>query len=87
MDRSEKTAWLIAGTLVGAAVALLYAPQPGDEARRYLRKNVGKGLREITDQGRAWYEHGAAIADDAADLFDGPVPTRGREFLPRTLRV
>ena len=51
------------GAVAGAAVALLYAPAPGEETRGYLgrrardsRDRARDAAREATDQGREFYE-------------------------------
>jgi gas vesicle protein len=45
----------LAGAVAGAAVALLYAPGPGDETREYLGRRVREGrdkAADLTRQGR-----------------------------------
>jgi gas vesicle protein len=47
------------GALVGAAVALLYAPASGDETRRKLAKKAREGrdtLESVVERGREAYE-------------------------------
>jgi hypothetical protein len=46
-DSSVK--WLFWGALLGAGVALLYAPRSGDETRRSLRRRMRK-LRAMTEE-------------------------------------
>lgn len=38
------------GTLVGSAVALLFAPQPGAALRRDLGDRIGQAKQRLTDQ-------------------------------------
>jgi len=83
MDNSPKLVWFLTGAALGAAVALLYAPQSGKDTRRYLGKKARKGhaavadvSREALDKGRELYERGRKMADDAADLFE-----RGRRLV------
>jgi len=83
MDNSPKLVWFLTGAALGAAVALLYAPQSGKDTRRYLGKKARKGReavtevsREALDKGRELYERGRKMADDAADLFE-----RGRRLV------
>ncbi|MFN2448088.1 MAG: YtxH domain-containing protein [Vicinamibacterales bacterium] len=47
------------GALVGAALALLFAPAKGDETREYLGQKAREGrdkARETVDQGREYYD-------------------------------
>jgi gas vesicle protein len=46
-DTSAK--WLFWGALLGAGVALLYAPSSGEETRRHLQRNLWK-LRAMTEE-------------------------------------
>lgn len=83
MDNSGKLVWFLTGAALGAAVALLYAPQSGKDTRRYIgkkarqgREAVGDVSREALDKGRDLYEKGRKMADEAADLFE-----RGRRLV------
>jgi len=76
-------AWFILGAAVGAAVALLYAPQSGRETRDYLTRKTEEGRelltekgREVADKGRELYDRGKDLADEAADIFE-----RGRKLV------
>ncbi len=82
-DNSSKLVWFLAGTAIGAAIALLYAPESGAETRKKIGKKTEAGRealaessREIVDRGRDLYDKGRKIADEAADLFD-----RGRKLV------
>lgn len=82
-DNSNKVVWFLTGAAIGAAVALLYAPQSGEETRRQLRQKADEGReqltesgRELVDRGRDLYEKGRSMADEAADMFD-----RGRRMV------
>ena len=82
-DNSNKVVWFLTGAAIGAAVALLYAPQTGEETRRQLRQKAEEGHgqftesgRELVDRGRDLYEKGRAMADEAAEMFD-----RGRRMV------
>jgi gas vesicle protein len=48
---SAKGIWIAFGLGVsaGAAVALLYAPQPGVKTRRQLRRNMDEGVEYLED--------------------------------------
>ncbi len=74
-------AWFLTGAALGAATALLLAPQTGDETREYLRKRaeegrgqLGRSGREALGRGRELYDRGKELADDAAEMFE-----KGRE--------
>ena len=82
-DNSNKVVWFLTGAAIGAAVALLYAPQSGEETRRQLRQKADEGREQLTesgrdlvDRGRDLYEKGRTMADEAADMFD-----RGRRMV------
>jgi len=82
-DNGAKLVWFIAGTAIGAAVALLYAPAPGYETRRRLVEKTDQGRQILADQGRDLYERGREmydrgrkLADEAADMFE-----RGRKLV------
>jgi len=70
-------AWFLAGAAIGAAVALLYAPQPGHETREALRRRaleererLAKSGREAMERGRDLYERGKGLADEASQRFE-----------------
>jgi gas vesicle protein len=76
-DNGERIMWFAVGAAIGAAVALLYAPQSGDRTRRLISRKAKEGRdvlsdsgRELLDRGRDLYEKGRRVADDAADLFE-----------------
>ena len=84
-NNSDKLIWFLAGSALGAAIALLYAPQSGEETRRTLGKQARKGRRvledvgeDLADRGRGLYEKGRRIADDAADMIE-----RGKRIIER----
>ena len=83
MEKSDRLVWFLTGAALGAAVALLYAPQSGKDTRRYISKKakhgreaIGEVSREALDKGRELYQKGRKMADDAADLFE-----RGRRLV------
>jgi gas vesicle protein len=76
MGNSTKIVWLITGAAIGAAIALLYAPQSGKETRHYIRKKARQGGEVVAETGRDLYEKGRRVADDAAELFE-----RGRRLV------
>jgi gas vesicle protein len=85
MERSDSNAtvvWLLCGAILGAAVALLLAPESGKRTRRKLASQAKRGSKvlsessqEIIEKGRELYERGRELAEEAADMFE-----RGRQI-------
>jgi gas vesicle protein len=82
-DNGEKFVWFLAGATVGAAVALLYAPQSGERTRRLIGRKLVDGRdalsengADLIDKGRELFEKGRRVADEAAEMFE-----RGRQMV------
>lgn len=82
-DSGISVAWFLVGAAVGAAVALLYAPQSGKETRKLLAKKTEQGRealadsgKEVLDRGKELFDRGRELADEAADIFE-----RGRKLV------
>ena len=65
------------GALTGAAVALLFAPASGEEAREFLGQKAREGkakARDAMDQGREYYnsqrENLATAVERGREAFD-----------------
>ncbi len=76
-DTGTVMIWFVGGALLGAAVALLLAPEAGEQTRRKLafqaergRKAFTDSSQEIVDRGRELYEKGREIAEEAAEMFE-----------------
>jgi gas vesicle protein len=76
-------AWFLTGAFIGAAAAILYAPQSGKQTRQYLsyktqqgREAVESAGQDIADASKDMFERGRKLVDDAADLFE-----RGRKLV------
>ncbi len=74
---SNSMAWFLAGAAIGAAIALLYAPQPGRETREAIRKRaldererLARSGREAMERGRDLYERGKGLADEASQRLE-----------------
>ncbi len=79
---SSHLVWFLAGIGVGAATALLLAPQSGRETRRMLVQGAERGREYLSEQtedvrerSRELYERGRDAAEDAAE--------RGRKLYER----
>ncbi len=79
----SKIVWFLTGAVIGAAVALLYAPRTGKETRRVIAETASRGKdrvaetsKDIVGAGRDVYERGRKLVEDAADLFE-----RGRKLV------
>jgi len=82
-ESTNTLAWFLTGAVIGATVALLYAPKSGKETRQFLadttqkgKDAVAEGGQNIVDAGRDMFERGRKLVEDAADLFD-----RGRKLV------
>jgi gas vesicle protein len=79
-EDSNRLAWFLTGAIIGATIAILYAPKSGRDARQYItdksRDALGDTGKNIVDAGREMFERGRQLVDDAADLFE-----RGRKLV------
>jgi gas vesicle protein len=77
---SNRLAWFLTGALIGATVAVLYAPKSGKDTRQYLsdksRDAVGDSGKNFLEAGKEMFERGRKLVDDAAYLFE-----RGRKLV------
>jgi gas vesicle protein len=79
----SRIAWFFTGALIGATIAILYAPKSGKETRQYIAEKGQKGREavetagdNILDASRDVFERGRKLVEDAADLFE-----RGRKIV------
>jgi gas vesicle protein len=70
-------AWFLTGAIIGATIAILYAPKSGKDTRKYIsdvtqqsRDAVTDTSKDIVDAGKEMFERGRKLVEDAADLFD-----------------
>ena len=75
--------WFALGTVLGAAIAILYAPKAGADTREMLGSKVDEGQKAFSETGKDLvekskdlYERGRQIAEEAAELFE-----RGRQLV------
>ena len=74
---SNRIAWFLTGVLVGATVAILYAPKSGRDTRQYITGGAQRGAdavtdktKELTDASRDMFDRGRKVVEDAAELFE-----------------
>jgi gas vesicle protein len=80
MDKNrnlEMMVWLAGGVALGAAVALLLAPDTGSRTRQKLVEQAEEGGRsllgssqDLIAKGRDLFEQGRGIVEDTAKLLD-----------------
>ena len=83
-NNSSKVVWFLAGAAVGSALALLFAPQSGEETRALikdksieLRDKAGASAEEVIARAEA----AAAEARTRAEELAREVRTRGKDVL------
>jgi gas vesicle protein len=82
-DYVSKVAWFLTGAVIGATVAILFAPKSGKDTRKMIGDTTQRGKdavtetsRDVVEAGRDMFERGRKLVDDAADLFE-----RGRKLV------
>ena len=80
---ASSVAWFVTGALIGATVAVLYAPKSGKDTRKFIadRAQQGKEAVEsasdnIVDSSKEMFDRGRKLVEDAAELFE-----RGRKLV------
>ena len=86
MTQEEGTstlAWFLTGVVIGAVVAVLYAPKSGKDTRQFISEKTQQGKdavtetsKDVVEAGKEMFERGRKLVEDAADLFD-----RGRKLV------
>jgi gas vesicle protein len=76
-DSVSRLAWFLTGAVIGAAVAILYAPQSGKDTRKYIADKAQQGRQamadtsqDIVEASREMFDRGRRLVDEASDLFD-----------------
>ena len=72
-----------AGAALGATIALLYAPQAGQETRKKIKgaarlgaDRVAQSGEQIAELGRELVQRGKQLTDEASNMFE-----RGRKLI------
>lgn len=76
-NNGGKLTWFFAGAAIGAAIALLYAPESGHVTRRKIgrkldehRDKLAESGREVFDRGKEFLDKGRRIADEASEVLE-----------------
>jgi gas vesicle protein len=76
-DSVSRLAWFLTGAVIGATVAILYAPKSGKDTRKFIvdraeqgRQAVASTSQDIVDASRDMFERGRKLVDEASELFD-----------------
>lgn len=87
MNNSNKMLWFVAGASIGATLAILFAPQSGEETRHFLGEQARKGRDKLADASRGAYsksrelfDRGRDLADEAADMMEEGMDRARRTF-------
>jgi gas vesicle protein len=82
-EGTSRFAWFLTGVVIGATVAVLYAPKSGKDTRHYISEKthqskdaVAETGRDVVDASKEMFDRGRKLVEDAADLFD-----RGRKLV------
>ena len=80
---ASRLAWFLTGAIIGATVAILYAPSSGKDTRRYITDKTQQGKdavvetsKDVAEASREMFERGRKLVEDAAELFE-----RGRKLV------
>jgi gas vesicle protein len=80
---ASRVAWFVTGALIGATVAVLYAPKSGRDTRQLIsdraqqgKEAVGSASDNLVDTSKEMFERGRKLVEDAAELFE-----RGRKLV------
>ena len=65
---ATKVSYFVAGLGIGAAVALLFAPQSGEETRKQIVEKAKDGSDFVASKGREIRKHAEDIVDQGKDL-------------------
>jgi len=65
---ATKVSYFVAGVGIGAAVALLFAPQSGEETRKQIVEKAKDGSDFVASKSREIRKHAEDIVDQGKDL-------------------
>jgi len=80
---TSRLAWFLTGAIIGATIAVLYAPKSGKDTRQFISDKTHQGKdavaetgKDIVEASKEMFERGRKLVEDAAELFD-----RGRKLV------
>ena len=82
-EGTSRLAWFLTGIVIGATVAVLYAPKSGKDTRQYIsdktqqgREAMAETSKDVVEASKEMFERGRKLVEDAAELFE-----RGRKLV------
>lgn len=67
MKSSDFVAGLLVGTLIGAALGLLFAPEPGEGTRERVAGGARKFKDAAAERGRGWLKREESAEEEPED--------------------
>jgi len=67
---ATKVTFFVAGVGIGAAIALLFAPQSGEETRKQIAEKAQEGKEYVASKGRAIRRQAEDIVDQGKELVN-----------------
>jgi gas vesicle protein len=65
---ATKVSYFVAGLGIGAAVALLFAPQSGEDTRKQIAEKAKDGTDFVAAKGREFRKQAEGLVDQGKDL-------------------
>jgi gas vesicle protein len=65
-----KVTYFVAGVGIGAAIALLFAPQSGEETRKQIAEKAHEGKDYVASKGREIRKQAEDLVDQGKDLVN-----------------
>jgi gas vesicle protein len=65
-----KVSFFVAGLGIGAAVALLFAPQTGEETRKQIKKTAQDGGDFVVSKGKEFRKQAEDLVDQGKDMVN-----------------
>ncbi len=63
MADDSKLSYFVLGLGIGVGIGILFAPQSGEETRRYLRTKAGEGKDYLKDKSESLYESAGELVE------------------------